>query len=123
MIIFLCFLLLAIFQGTSNYLWQATSYNAQHDIRMDAARSLIDMEASYFEDRQTGNLMSVLSADISLLEDVISDSSTSIVRILITFTMAAVILSLMSVKLTLMLFSPLIPVSYTHLTLPTTSTV
>ena len=108
MIIFLCFLLLAIFQGTSNYLWQATSYNAQHDIRMDAARSLIDMEASYFEDRQTGNLMSVLSADISLLEDVISDSSTSIVRILITFTMAAVILSLMSVKLTLMLFSPLI---------------
>ena len=107
-IIFLCFLLLAIFQGTSNYLWQATSYNAQHDIRMDAARSLIDMEASYFEDRQTGNLMSVLSADISLLEDVISDSSTSIVRILITFTMAAIILSLMSVKLTLMLFSPLI---------------
>ena len=52
--------------------------------------------------------MSVLSADISLLEDVISDSSTSIVRILITFTMAAIILSLMSVKLTLMLFSPLI---------------
>ena len=107
-IIFLCFLLLAIFQGTSNYLWQATSYNAQHDIRMDAARSLIDMEASYFEDRQTGNLMSVLSADISLLEDVISDSSTSIVRIIITFTMAAILLSLMSVKLTLMLFSPLI---------------
>ena len=52
--------------------------------------------------------MSVLSADISLLEDVISDSSTSIVRIIITFTMAAILLSLMSVKLTLMLFSPLI---------------
>lgn len=107
-IIFMCFGLLAIFQGTSNYLWQATSYNAQHDIRMDAARSLIDMEASYFEDRQTGNLMSVLSADISLLEDVISDSSTSVVRIVITFTMAGILLSLMSVKLTIMLFSPLV---------------
>ena len=66
---------------------------------MDAARSLINMEASYFEDRQTGNLMSVLSADISLLEDVISDSSTSIVRITITFAMAAILLSFMSVKL------------------------
>tara|TARA_Y100000768_G_C23941035_1_gene665133 strand:- start:68 stop:1507 length:1440 start_codon:yes stop_codon:yes gene_type:complete len=66
------------------------------------------MEASYFEDRQTGNLMSVLSADISLLEDVISDSSTSIVRITITFAMAAILLSFMSVKLTLMLFSPLV---------------
>jgi len=107
-IIFMCFALLAVFQGTSNFLWQATSYNSQHDIRMDAARSLINMEASYFEDRQTGNLMSVLSADISLLEDVISDSSTSIVRIAITFAMAAIILSLMSIKLTLMLFSPLV---------------
>ena len=107
-IIFMCFALLAIFQGTSNFLWQATSYNSQHDIRMDAARSLINMEASYFEDRQTGNLMSVLSADISLLEDVISDSSTSIVRITITFAMAAILLSFMSVKLTLMLFSPLV---------------
>ena len=107
-IIFLCFALLAIFQGTSNFLWQATSYNSQHDIRMDAARSLINMEASYFEDRQTGNLMSVLSADISLLEDVISDSSTSIVRITITFAMAAILLSFMSIKLTLMLFSPLV---------------
>ena len=107
-IIFMCFALLAVFQGTSNFLWQATSYNSQHDIRMDAARSLINMEASYFEDRQTGNLMSVLSADISLLEDVISDSSTSIVRIAITFAMAAIILSFMSIKLTLMLFSPLV---------------
>ena len=107
-IIFMCFALLAIFQGTSNFLWQATSYNSQHDIRMDAARSLINMEASYFEDRQTGNLMSVLSADISLLEDVISDSSTSIVRITITFAMAGILLSFMSVKLTLMLFSPLV---------------
>ena len=107
-IIFMCFALLAVFQGTSNFLWQATSYNSQHDIRMDAARSLINMEASYFEDRQTGNLMSVLSADISLLEDVISDSSTSIVRITITFAMAAILLSFMSVKLTLMLFSPLV---------------
>ncbi|DAC45215.1 MAG TPA: ABC transporter ATP-binding protein [Candidatus Thalassarchaeaceae archaeon] len=107
-IIFMCFALLAVFQGTSNFLWQATSYNSQHDSRMDAARSLINMEASYFEDRQTGNLMSVLSADISLLEDVISDSSTSIVRIAITFAMAAIILSFMSIKLTLMLFSPLV---------------
>lgn len=107
-IIFMCFALLAFFQGASNFLWQATSYNSQHDIRMDAARSLINMEASYFEDRQTGNLMSVLSADISLLEDVISDASTSIVRITITFAMAAILLSFMSVKLTLMLFSPLV---------------
>ena len=41
------------------------------------------MEASYFESRQTGNLMSVLSADVAQLEDIISDASTSIMRIII----------------------------------------
>ena len=52
---------------------------AQHDIRMDATNSLMDMEASYFETRQTGNLMSVLSADVAQLEDIISDASTSMI--------------------------------------------
>ena len=68
----LCFTFLAIFQGLSNQLWQATAYRAQHDIRMDATQSLMSMEASYFETRQTGNLMSVLSADVAQLEDIIS---------------------------------------------------
>ena len=51
---------------------------------MDATHSLLNMEASCIETRQTGNLMSVLSADVAQLEDVISDSSTSIIRIFTT---------------------------------------
>ena len=59
-------------------------------------RSLMEMEASYFETRQTGNLMSVLSADVAQLEDVISDASTSIIRIVTTLITAFVILFWMS---------------------------
>ena len=83
-LIFLGFLCLAVFQGISEYSWQTLGYNIQHDLRMDATRSLIAMEASYYDLRQTGQIMSVLSSDVNQLEDVVSDSSTSIIRIFIT---------------------------------------
>lgn len=108
LLIFISFVILAIFQGFSNQLWQSIAYKAQHDIRMDATKSLLDMEASYFETRQTGNLMSVLSADVAQLEDIISDSSTSIIRIFTTLITAFVILYWMSPTLCMILFGPLI---------------
>ena len=107
-LIFLGFLCLAIFQGISEYAWQTLGYNIQHDLRMDATRSLIAMEASYYDLRQTGQIMSVLSSDVNQLEDVVSDSSTSIIRIVITFATAFIILSLMSLKLSAVLFGPLL---------------
>ena len=58
-LILISFAFLAVFQGISEYLWQSTAYKVQHDIRMDATASLMAMEASYFETRQTGNLMAV----------------------------------------------------------------
>ena len=108
LLIFASFVILAIFQGFSNQLWQSIAYKAQHDIRMDATRSLLNMEASYFETRQTGNLMSVLSADVAQIEDIISDSSTSIIRIFTTLCTAFVILYWMSPLLCMILFGPLI---------------
>jgi len=108
LLILFSFTMLAIFQGFSNQLWQSVAYKAQHDIRMDATMSLMDMEASYFETRQTGNLMSVLSADVAQLEDIISDSSTSIIRIITTFAVAFGIMFWMSPKLSVILIAPLV---------------
>ena len=107
-LIFLGFLCLAIFQGISEYAWQTLGYNIQHDLRMDATRSLVAMEASYYDLRQTGQIMSVLSSDVNQLEDVVSDSSTSIIRIVITFATAFIILVLMSWRLAAVLFAPLL---------------
>jgi len=108
LMIFLGFFLLAIFQGISEYSWQTLGYKIQHDLRMDATRSLIAMEASYYDMRQTGQLMSVLSSDVNQLEDVVSDSSTSIIRIVFTFLTAFVILASMSLKLAGILFAPIL---------------
>ena len=107
-LIFLGFFFLAIFQGISEYSWQTLGYKIQHDLRMDATKSLIAMEASYYDMRQTGQIMAVLSSDVNQLEDVVSDSSTSIIRIIVTFLTAFLILVLMSWKLAIVLFGPII---------------
>jgi len=107
-LIFLGFFFLAIFQGISEYSWQTLGYKIQHDLRMDATKSLIAMEASYYDMRQTGQIMAVLSSDVNQLEDVVSDSSTSIIRIIVTFMTAFLILVLMSWKLAIVLFGPII---------------
>ncbi len=106
---------LAIFQGISNYSWETLAQFLQHDIRMKAFDSLIKMEMRYFEDRQTGDIMSVLSADVNQLENFLSDASTSIIRIIVTFSAAFAILMWMSWKLTIILFGPIaviIPLVY-----------
>ena len=58
--------------------------------------------------RQTGQIMSVLSSDVNQLEDVVADSSTSIIRIIVTFLTAFVILITMSWKLAAVVFGPLV---------------
>ncbi len=114
-LIFLAFSGLAIFQGISDLSWQILSQRTQHDLRLAAFSNLVKMEQRYFEDRQVGDVMSVLSADVNQLEEFVSDSSTSIIRLVVTFSTAFVILMTMSWKLTLVLFGPLffiIPMVY-----------
>ena len=48
-LIFLGFFFLAFFQGLSEYSWQTLGYKIQHDLRMDATKSIISMEASYYD--------------------------------------------------------------------------
>ncbi len=78
LLILLSFTFLAVFQGLSNQLWQSTAYKAQHDIR------------------------------IAQLEDIISDASTSMIRIATTFGTAFAIMFWMSSTLALILFAPLV---------------
>jgi ATP-binding cassette subfamily B protein len=65
------------------------------------------LDISFFEDRQTGDLMSVLSSDVDNLERFLADSITSIVRIAITFFGIYSILLWLDWRLALLLFAPL----------------
>jgi ATP-binding cassette subfamily B protein len=107
LIILATFLGLALFQSTSDYAWDTLAQKVRHDLRVNLYDQLQKLDYSFFDERQTGDLMSVLSNDVDNLESFLSDSITSMVRITITFAGTFAVLLYLDWRLALLLFIPL----------------
>jgi ATP-binding cassette, subfamily B, bacterial len=105
--ILLTFLGLALFQSLSNYALESMAQMIRHDIRMTIYEHLQRLDTSYFEERQTGDIMAVVSSDVDNLENFLADASTSIVRLVITFLGTYGFLVWLDWRLALLLFVPL----------------
>lgn len=105
--VLLTFLGLAAFQSYSDYLWSRIAERVRHDLRVKLYRHLQKLEAAFFEEKQTGELISIVSNDIDNLENFLSDATTSVIRIVITFVGAYGILLWLDWRLALLLFIPL----------------
>ena len=63
----------AFFGGSAVYIagsWvrNIAAYRIQHDLRTDAYRAMQDLDFGFFENQQTGELMSILNNDVNQLE-------------------------------------------------------
>jgi ATP-binding cassette, subfamily B, bacterial len=105
--ILLTFVGLAIFQSTSDYAWDTLAQKVRHDLRVKLYDHLQTLDVAYFEDRQAGDIMSVLSNDVDHLENFLADATTSIVRLVITFLGIYGFLLWLDWRLALLLFAPL----------------
>ncbi|MFP4071523.1 MAG: ABC transporter ATP-binding protein [Desulfovibrionales bacterium] len=101
------FLGLAAFQTMSNYALEVMAQNLRHDLRITLYEHLQRLDVPFFENRQTGDIMSVVSNDVDNLENFLSDASTSIVRIVITSLGTFGFLLWLDWRLALLLFAPL----------------
>ncbi|MGD8353053.1 MAG: ABC transporter ATP-binding protein [Pseudomonadota bacterium] len=107
LIILATFLGLALFQSISDYSWDTLAQKVRHDLRVTLYDHLQKLDYSFFDERQTGDLMSVLSNDVDNLENFVADAITSMVRITITFAGTLTVLLFLDWRLALLLFMPL----------------
>ena len=98
---------LAVFQSVSDYCLDSAAQKIRHDLRVELYTHVQKLDVSYFESRQTGDIMAVLAADVDNLERFFSDTTTSIVRLFITFTGIYGILFWLDWHLALLLFAPM----------------
>jgi len=98
---------LAIFQSASDYCWDTLAQKVRHDLRMKLYGHLQTLDVAYFESRQVGDIMSVLAGDVDNLENFLSDATTSMVRLVITFLGIFGFLAWLDWRLALVLFAPL----------------
>ncbi|MCA1820159.1 MAG: hypothetical protein LC620_08965, partial [Halobacteriales archaeon] len=105
--VFGTFLGLAVFQSLSDYCWDTLAQKVRHDLRMNLYAHLQRLDVAYFEERQAGDIMSVLSSDVDNLENFLSDATTSMVRLVVTFVGVYAFLAFLDWHLALLLFAPL----------------
>jgi len=71
----------AIFHWTRNYGFNAFSQNIQHEIRTDTYDAMQGLDMDFFADKQTGELLSILSNDVNRLERFLNDGLNSLFRL------------------------------------------
>ncbi|PPT08420.1 ABC transporter transmembrane region:ABC transporter [Geitlerinema sp. FC II] len=78
---FLIWGLESLFEYAYKRLWRNLAQAIQHDLRLDAYRHLQAMELSFFEERSTGGLLSVLNDDINQLERFLDGGANEILQV------------------------------------------
>ncbi len=71
----------AAFHYVRNWGWNAFAQNVQHDVRTDTYDHMQRLDMAFFEDKQTGELMSVLSNDVNRLEQFLNDGMNTASRL------------------------------------------
>jgi ATP-binding cassette subfamily B protein len=74
----------SVFEYAHERLWRNLAQNIQHDLRLEAYSHVQDLELSYFEERSTGALLSVLNDDINQLERFLDVGANEILQVLTT---------------------------------------
>ena len=82
----------AAFHYSRNWGWNSFSQHIQHQIRTDTYDKMQRLNMDFFADKQTGEMMSILSNDVNRLERFLNDGMNSAFRLGVMVVGIAVIL-------------------------------
>ncbi|MEX0272173.1 ABC transporter ATP-binding protein [Leptolyngbyaceae cyanobacterium UHCC 1019] len=74
----------SLFEFLYDRQWRNLAQTLQHELRIEAYSHLQELELSYFEDRSTGLLLSILNDDINQLEHFLNSGAAEILQFLTT---------------------------------------
>jgi ATP-binding cassette, subfamily B, bacterial len=87
--------------------WRNLSQTLEHEIRTDLYRHVQTLEVAYFEDNQSGGLLSVLNDDINQLERFLDASAHSIIVLFWNVVLVGAVFAASSWLVTLLAFLPI----------------
>ncbi|MFC4248610.1 ABC transporter ATP-binding protein [Natribaculum luteum] len=77
------FFLGAVFHWVRNWGFNSFAQNIQHDVRTDTYDKMQRLNMDFFADKQTGEMMSILSNDVNRLERFLNDGMNSLFRLVV----------------------------------------
>ncbi|MFC7027357.1 ABC transporter ATP-binding protein [Halomicroarcula sp. GCM10025324] len=96
----------ALFHWSRNWGWNKFAQHVQHAVRTDTYETMQRLNMDFFADKQTGEMMSVLSNDVNRLEKFLNDGLNSTSRLVIMVVGIAAYLFVMNWQLALVALLP-----------------
>jgi ATP-binding cassette subfamily B protein len=96
----------AVFHYARNWGWNKFAQHVQHAVRTDSYETMQRLNMEFFADKQTGEMMSVLSNDVNRLEKFLNDGLNSSSRLIIMVVGIAAYLFYMNWQLALVALLP-----------------
>lgn len=106
---FFIWIMESLFEYLYKIYWQNLAQTVQHDLRKKTYEHIQTLELAFFEDRQTGGIMSVLNNDINQLERFLNDGISEIIKISVTVIVISLSFFLFSPQLAWMAMVPIPP--------------
>ena len=96
----------AAFHWIRNWGFNAFAQNIQHDVRTDTYDQMQRLNMAFFADKQTGEMMSILSNDVNRLERFLNDGMNSLFRMSVMVLGIGVLLLWINPQLALVALLP-----------------
>lgn len=87
-------------------LWRNLAQRIQHELRLDTWTHVQDLDASFFEDRSTGGLLSILNDDVNQLERFLDGGANDLLQVATTVVVVGITFFALSVPLAIVSFLP-----------------
>jgi len=97
----------SLFHWIRNYGWNAFAQNIQHDVRTDTYDKMQRLNMDFFAEKQTGEMMSILSNDVNRLERFLNDGMNSAFRLSVMVIGIAGILLWLNPRLAIVTLLPI----------------
>lgn len=88
-------------------LWRNLAQDLQHAMRLDAYGHVQQLDLAYFEDRSTGNLVSILNDDVNQLERFLDGGANNLIQVATTLLAVGAVFFVVSPKIAALAFTPI----------------
>ncbi|MEX0708639.1 MAG: ABC transporter ATP-binding protein [Woeseia sp.] len=97
----------SLFEYLYLVLWRNLAQDLQHAMRIDAYEHVQHLDLSYFEDRSTGNLVTILNDDVNQLERFLNGGANNLIQVATTVVVVGAVFFVLSPLIALIAFTPI----------------
>jgi ATP-binding cassette subfamily B protein len=97
----------SVFEYLYLVLWRNLAQDLQHAMRLDAYEHVQRLDLAYFEDRSTGNLVTILNDDVNQLERFLNGGANDLIQVATTIIAVGAVFFAISPLIAAIAFTPI----------------